>query len=152
MNKLNQKQIFLFSGEDEGMQEAIKIAQEEFPKFKEEIETESKRILPVMTECLIKYAFPSDDNKVKMEHMFLSNIYSDGNNVYGTLVSEPLYTKKVKEGDKIKVELDRVSDWLYIIDDKTHGGYTFKYMWKKFSDFEKEKYRNHPPFCWLELN
>jgi uncharacterized protein YegJ (DUF2314 family) len=152
MNDTNQEPTFIFSGEDKGMQEAIKLAQNRFPKFKEEVALESRRIVPAMTECLIKYAFPSDNNSVEMEHMFLSDIHFDGKNIYGTLTSEPIYTKKVKEGEKIKVDSKRVSDWLYIIEDKTYGGFTFKYMWKNFSETEKNEYRSQPPFCWLDLD
>jgi uncharacterized protein YegJ (DUF2314 family) len=146
------EEIAWFSGEDPGMQAAIAQAQKEFSVFQEELALESRRIVPAMEQCLVKYAFPATKNGVEAEHMFLSDLYWDGTNSVGILASEPMHTDAVQEGQKVIVDPKRVSDWLYIINGKTHGGFTFKKMWESFSNEEKVAYRDQPPFVWLALD
>ncbi|MEP7008434.1 MAG: DUF2314 domain-containing protein [Sphingomonas bacterium] len=62
---------------------------------------------------------------------------------------DPVCTDEVSEGDSISIDRDRVSDWLYVIDGKGTGGFTFKLMWKNFSAEEKALYGSQPPFIWL---
>lgn len=146
----SQDPIKWFSGEDVGMTKAIKEAQANYDIFLKELTNESRRIIPAMTVCLIKYAFPYKDGSFEgVEHMFLSDIYIENDTVFGTLNSESFYTD-IKEGTKITVDRNFVSDWLYVIDEKTYGGFTFKYMWNTFSDEEKLMYGNEPPFCWID--
>jgi uncharacterized protein YegJ (DUF2314 family) len=146
------EEITWFSGEDPRMQAAIAQAQKEFSVFQEELTLESRRILPAMEQCLIKYAFPATKNGVEAEHMFLSDLYWNGTNIVGVLASEPMYTDSVQEGQEVIVDPSRVSDWLYIINGETHGGFTFKKMWETFSSEEKDAYRDQPPFVWLNLD
>ena len=142
--------IAWFAEEDPGMREAIQRAQDSFPKFEAELVLESRRIVPAMEECLMKYAFPARKGSgVQVEHMFLSDVFHNGSEVVGTLASDPEYTDGVEAGDEIVVERRRVSDWLYVINGKPEGGFTFLHMWQGFSKQEKKMYRDEPPFCWL---
>ncbi len=148
----NEEPIVWFAGEDAGMLEAIRRAQESFPQFVAELEVESRRIIPAMQECLIKYAFPAtSESGVAVEHMFLGEVRHNGTEIRGVLASEPMYTTGVAEGDEIVVEPNRVSDWLYLIGGKAYGGFTFVHMWNNFSEEERRFYRDQPPFAWLDL-
>ena len=99
MNQENKEPSIVFSNEDAEMQEAIKLAQNEFYLFMNELILESKRIVPAMEECLIKYAFQSDSKDVEMEHMFLTDISFDGEKIVGYLANEPQHISTFKEGD-----------------------------------------------------
>ena len=82
----DQEPIVFFAGEDSGMLEAIRRAQESFPEFVAQLETESRRIVPAFEECLIKYAFPAGKaSGAAVEHMFLSDLRFDGGRIVGTL-------------------------------------------------------------------
>lgn len=140
-----------FTDEELAMQEAIQLAQNNFSSFKEDLIKDRQRIIPAIEESLIKYAFETENKDVPVEHMFLSDIFYDGSNIIGIIYSEPIYTESVQAGNSIIVDINQVTDWLYIIDGKTYGGYTFKYMWKCFTDEEKAMYKDQPPFIWLEL-
>lgn len=151
--KKNDEPIISYEEEEQGMQEAIKLAQQSFSECAAEIVLESRQIFPVMEVCLIKYAFPAREGSgTKIEHMFLSDVYHNGVNIIGVLASEPMYTDNIAQGDEVVVDQSRVTDWLYIIDGKAHGGFTFKYMWQCFSREEKDIYREEPPFLWLDLD
>jgi uncharacterized protein YegJ (DUF2314 family) len=151
-SKKKHQPISWFEGQDVEMLEAIQQAQSTFPDFVSAIELESRRILPAMDDTLVKYAFPATKQRVKVEHMFLSNIEMRGASMYGILNSEPLYTEGINEGDAIEIDLSRISDWLYVVGGIGTGGYTFKVMWSRFSEKEKSYYRDQPPFVWLDLH
>ncbi len=139
-----------FAGEDQEMLEAIHLAQKNFPQFLKAMEEESRRILPVFEDALVKYAFPATKNEVQVEHMFLSNIQVNGSRLSGMIASEPMYTDAVKVGQTVEIEPSRVSDWLYVINGAGTGGYTFQVMYSRFSEREKEMYGNEPPFVWIK--
>ncbi|HEX3047594.1 MAG TPA: DUF2314 domain-containing protein [Bacillota bacterium] len=147
---MEKEPVVWFEGEDQEMLEAIHLAQSNFSQFLDAIEEESRRIVPVFEDALVKYAFPATKNKVKVEHMFLSNIQFNGNCLSGVVVSEPMYTDAVKAGQTVEIEPSRVSDWLYVIDGAGTGGYTFKVMYSRFSEREKKMYGNEPPFVWIK--
>ncbi len=132
------------------MQSAIKKAQDSFSEFHEAILKDAHRIVPCVTESLVKYAFPLESGRVAVEHMFISDFEFEGSEIYGHLASESKYIKTMKAGDRIKIEKDRVTDWLLVTPEGTEGGYTFLVMWSAFSHQERELYGQHPPFCWLE--
>lgn len=147
---MEKEPIAWFEGEDKEMLEAIHLAQSNFPVFLKAIEEESRRIIPAFEDALVKYAFPTTKNKVKVEHMFLSNIQIKVNCLSGVITSDPMYTDAVKAGQTVEIEPSRISDWLYVINGAGTGGYTFKVMYSRFSEREKEMYGNEPPFVWIK--
>jgi len=141
----------IFDGEEFGMKKAIKKAQQGYASFEKEMKVESRRIVPGFTECFLKYAFKVEVSGLDYEHMFISDLYHDGVKMIGTLASEPQYAKNFKEGDEIEIDPKFVSDWLYILNDEVCGGFTFRYMWSKFTTKEKLVYIKFPPFSYLKL-
>ena len=97
----------------------------------------------------MKYAFPVEQGPTEVEHMFLADFELEDGSLYAYLASSPQFTDAEEEGDRIKVEPNQVSDWLYVTLEETLGGYTFIVMWENFSEEEKSMYKDHPPFCWL---
>ena len=138
-----------FEGEDPQMQAAIKQAQESFQEFVKAIALEQRRVIPVIEDSLVKYAFPATKMGVKVEHIFLSDIELANGVLSGVINNEPMYTDEVEEGQRIDIDPSRVSDWLYVIQGKGTGGFTFKLMWSRFSRKEKAEYGGHPPFVWI---
>lgn len=133
-------------GEDPEMVNAINKAQDSFDEF-----ISALLFTNDIEESLVKYMFPTTNPACVCEHMFVSELAFEDNDLYGYLYSTPQYAKDVKEGDKVLIKRDRVSDWLFVIDNKGTGGFTFRVMWSAFSNSEKEMYKSQPPFCWLNL-
>ena len=140
-----------YDGGEDGMRNAVMQAQATFPKFLEELELELRRIVPAMEECFIKYVFETGNPECECEHMFVSELYLEGECLKGVLASEPQYTNKVKEGDTVVVDPKFVSDWLFVINGEAQGGFTFRYMWQTFSKEDRSAYADAPPFSYLKL-
>jgi len=62
------------------------------------------------------------------EFMWLTVTALEHDFIYGVLDSEPLYMKAVRQGDRVRVELHDVSDWVYTQDGQMHGGFSFKVL------------------------
>lgn len=147
--KKEQEPVLTFEAEDPEMLAAIHKAQSTYSEFLAEIDKEQHRIVCGFDESLVKYAFPADRASAGIEHMFISDLELIGSKLYGLLASSPNKTKKIKAGDRVEIDPARVSDWLYVIEGKGHGGFTFKVMWSRFSDEEKALYQDEPPFVWV---
>ena len=104
------------------MQAAIKQAQESFQEFVKAIALEQRRVIPVIEDSLVKYAFPATKMGVRVEHIFLSDIELANGVLSGVINNEPMYTDEVEEGQRIDIDPSRVSDWLYVIQGKGTGG------------------------------
>ena len=143
--------VYTFEAEDPEMLVAIRAAQSSYSEFLSELRKEGQRIVPAMEESLVKYAFMVKSSSVDVEHMFLSDLEFRGEGLVGTLTSEPVNVRDVKAGDEIEIDPKRVTDWMYVVDGRGTGGFTFKVMWNRFSSDEKSEYREQPPFIWLNL-
>jgi len=148
-NKEPQEPISWVSGEDPKMQGAIKKSKDSYHDFYLAITQDMRRVVPAITDSLLKYAFPTPQKGARMEHMFLKDFELEGVDLYGYLASEPQLAKNFSEGDRIKIDIGFVSDWIYVTSEGSYGGYTFEVMWSGFSSEEKQLYIEHPPFCWL---
>ena len=60
------------------------------------------------------------------EHIWANNVTFDGTSVTATISNEPLHIPDVKLGQKVTVGVDRITDWMYILDRKIHGGQTIR--------------------------
>lgn len=138
-----------FEGSDDEMLKAIRESQSSIGSFIAAIEEENRRVVPAFDAALVKYAFPATKQGVKVEHIFLSDVTIRGNQLSGIVNDAPRYTDEVKEGDVVAIDTERVSDWLYVVNGVGTGGYTFRVMWKKFTEAERAGYGQHPPFAWL---
>jgi uncharacterized protein YegJ (DUF2314 family) len=138
-----------FGGENPEMNAAIAEAQSSFPDFIEVIAGQSNDGTPSLDVALVKYAFAATKAGAVVEHVFLGDVYSKGGVLWGVVNDNPLYTDEVSEGDEVIIDRERVSDWLYVVEGKGIGGFTFKLMWNNFSAQEKTAYGLQPPFVWL---
>jgi uncharacterized protein YegJ (DUF2314 family) len=99
--------------------------------------------------ALDKYGLAANTKAAEVEHVFLGEVYGKDGVLWGVVNANPVYTDEVSEGDTVMIEEARVSDWLYVIEGKGIGGFTFKLMWKNFSQEERAAYGPQPPFIWL---
>ena len=136
-------------GRDAEMAEAIHQAQSTFQEFASALEEDSRRIVPMLDQALVKYVFPATKSGVEVEHLFLSNIEKKGDSLFGVVASDPVYTDIAREGERIEIDPSRVSDWLYVVNGVGVGGYTFRVLWSRFSEREKSRYGDQPPFVWV---
>jgi uncharacterized protein YegJ (DUF2314 family) len=138
--------VFIFDNADPEMQRAYENARSTFRYFWREIAWERKRILPALDLACVKAPFADGDKRQRskdepeVEHMWLSDVDFDGEFVSGTLMNSPNWLKSIKEGDRTRVTVAQLSDWMYVIDDQAYGAYTVNLMRSRMSPQERKQH------------
>lgn len=124
---MDNNQIFYAKGDSPEMIQAFETARETFKYFWRELSWEARRIVPALDLACVKVAFfeqfPGEDEPT-VEHMWINDVYFDGENISGTLVNDPDSLTNVRNGDQVTIPLQQVSDWLFASEGKTYGGFT----------------------------
>lgn len=121
--------IFWVDGENPQMIAAYEQAQAKFKYCWRELSWESRRIVPALDFAYAKIAFSqeqSGDNKI--EHMWVGDLYFDGDTIYGELLNEPNELTNIEQGDRVMVPLEQLSDWLFLCQGKPYGGFSIQAM------------------------
>lgn len=147
MRPQSEPNLSWFSGESPEMNAAIAEAQATFPHFAAVVAGQDGQTEPEV--ALVKYGFKATRPGAVVEHVFLGEVVARDGALWGVVNADPVYTDEVTEGDLVQIEPERVSDWLYVVDDTGTGGFTFRLMWQNFSPSERALYRDQPPFVWL---
>nr|WP_315033609.1 DUF2314 domain-containing protein [uncultured Chryseobacterium sp.] len=110
--------VFFADGSDPKMQEAYRKAQETFKYFWREQSWEYRRIIPGLNVSCVKVAFEEKDDEtgdIETEHMWINEVFFDGDVVKGYLINEPNTLKNIQVGDYVEIPLNEISDWLFAI-------------------------------------
>ncbi len=137
--------IFYASGEDQNMINAFLKAQQTFKFFWRELSWEYRRIIPALDLAYVKIAFsetPKGATETIVEHMWIDEIHFDGENITGLLLNEPNELTNIEEDAKVNVPLQQISDWLFVSEDKTYGGFTIQAMRAEMNTKEREAHDN----------
>ncbi|WP_297895687.1 DUF2314 domain-containing protein, partial [uncultured Campylobacter sp.] len=133
--------VFYADGEDEAMLKAFEQARKSFRYFWRELYWERLRIVPALSFACVKVAFSQELNgSTEVEHMWLNDIYFNGERVCGVLVNDPNVLSNVKNGDEVAVPLEQISDWMFAIEGKTYGGFSVQAMRKAMSQSERAEH------------
>jgi len=77
----------------------------------------------------------------KVEHFWLTNVvYSDGK-FAGLIGNDPDFVMNVTFGDRITLDKNEISDWLFMRDGKMHGNYTLRPMLATMPKEQAAQYR-----------
>lgn len=121
------------STDDADMNAAIKEAQNTYPDFLKVWRSDN----PKYEGFTVKQEFETATGGG--EHIWLTDLFEKGNDVYGILANEPLDKVRVKLGDTIKIDPKMLSDWMYFEGDKTYGGFTVRVLRKDLSEEERKQ-------------
>ncbi|WP_299189668.1 DUF2314 domain-containing protein [uncultured Campylobacter sp.] len=133
--------VFYADGEDEAMLKAFEQARKSFRYFWRELYWERLRIVPALSFACVKVAFSQELNgSTEVEHMWVNDVYFDGERVCGVLVNDPNVLNNVKNGDEVAVPLEQISDWMFAIEGKTYGGFSVQAMRKAMSQSERAEH------------
>ena len=133
--------VFYADGEDEAMLKAFEQARKSFRYFWRELYWERLRIAPTLSFACVKVAFSQELNgSTEVEHMWLNDVYFDGERVCGVLVNNPNVLSNVKNGEQVSVPLEQISDWMFAIEGKTYGGFSVQAMRKAMSQSERAEH------------
>ncbi|MCX8531299.1 DUF2314 domain-containing protein [Chryseobacterium luquanense] len=154
---------FIFTdGKDPKMIAAYKKAQENFKYFWRELSWEQRRIIPGLNLACVKASFSekNPDGEQIVEHMWMNDIYFDGDTVSGYLINEPNDLTTIQPRDYFEIPLNEISDWLFAITPmqkkptglsklfssssepipKAYGGFTIQKMRADMSESERKEH------------
>ncbi|WP_159023665.1 DUF2314 domain-containing protein [Formosa sp. L2A11] len=140
---MSQENNIIYAEQNEKMKAAYLKAQDTFNYFWREIYWEAKRMVPAHDLSLVKIPFQQMDEanaEPTVEHMWISEIAFDGENITGVLMNSPNLLTNVAEGDTVTRKVSEISDWMLAIDRKTYGGYTIQVL---RSDMTEEARKQH---------
>jgi uncharacterized protein YegJ (DUF2314 family) len=82
-----------------------------------------------------------------VEHIWLTEVsYDDSDNFYGHVGNVPLDLTNIKEGQKIGVSVDDVTDWMIVENGRLIGGYTLRVLRENMNPKEREAFDNSLSF------
>src|SRR5262245_35990461 len=118
-------------------------AQASFPEFARAAELERFRILPTYEAVSIKAFFEAPVMpRCVGEHIFLTNVFTDGKTVTATLNADSFRRDDLKEGQEVTSPIEKVSDWFLVRSGKGLGGFTIPQVWSTLSEAEQEQFRD----------
>jgi uncharacterized protein YegJ (DUF2314 family) len=117
----NPEVIEIESGNDE-MQKAVAEARARWPEFAEAFQSRG-----MDDHYAAKFPFSDGENE---EFMWISVEDIEGETLFGSLDNEPVQLKNVQAGDRVKVSLKDINDWMIMKDDEIKGGFTIKVLQK----------------------
>jgi uncharacterized protein YegJ (DUF2314 family) len=92
------------------------------------------------------YFFDPDGDPDDGEHMWVRVSRRTGPEIQGTLLSNPMSLTSVAQGDSVRFQLDRVSDWLVASNGMARGAYTVQLLRKRMTDSERREHDSAYPF------
>lgn len=137
-----EEQPVYFAKPDEKMQEATANAISTFKYFWRELYWEHRRIIGAHGFAMLKVPFTQQNanQEVIVEHMWINNIYFDGDEITGELINDPHNLTNVAKGAKVKRSVDEITDWMISMSGKTYGGFTIQAMRSAMSSQERESH------------
>ena len=59
---------------------------------------------------------------------------------YGVVANLPESTTEVSLGDTIQIANENISDWMYVENQKLHGGYTIRLLRSRMTESERKQF------------
>jgi uncharacterized protein YegJ (DUF2314 family) len=124
---------------DVQMDRATQRARRTVPQFVDALQHPA----PGDRDFAVKKLFVKDG---KAEHIWLTDIHFTGNRFHGLVDNHPRDIAGLKVGDKVSVNPNEISDWLYVHDGQLVGGYTLRVLLTELSPAEKEDFLKRAGF------
>ena len=132
-NSQSTDEVVNVATDDVEMNEAISSAQESLSHYWSIYENrnngESNFALKVRIE----------DEMGNVEHFWAVDIRKQDGKIFGVIDNEPVYVKTVEYGQEIEIPDKDISDWTYVKDNKTYGGFTIRVLLDRISKEEAEQ-------------
>lgn len=143
---MDKSKVFMFADDDPEMRGASDKARATFKYFWRELAWERQRIIPALDLACVKAAF-TDGTSAKRkgsepeaEHMWVQDVDFDGQVVSGNLLNSPNWLKLIKAGDEVRMPLEEITDWMYVIDSEVYGAYTVNLMRARMDQRERKEH------------
>ncbi len=125
--------------DDVQMDRAVQRARRTVPQFVQALQHPA----PGDRNFGVKKLFVKDG---KAEHIWLTDVQFTGNRFVGYVDNHPRNIPGLKVGDKVSVNPNEITDWLYVHDGKMVGGYTVRVLMTELSPADKEDFLKRAGF------
>ncbi|MDY3316221.1 DUF2314 domain-containing protein [Riemerella anatipestifer] len=129
--RTNEPTIFNLSDIDIEMDKAIQTAKKSLNDFYDAIKN------PKNKNFALKIIF---EHEKGTELIWTTNIEEIDGEYYGVVDNLPNSIKSVKLGDRIKIQLENVCDWMFSQNGRLFGGFTIRELRKRMTEIEKEHF------------
>jgi uncharacterized protein YegJ (DUF2314 family) len=110
---------------DQALEEIAREAQAALPDFLRRLQSPR----PGDGNFRIKYPFPTGEgNGFAREHLWLRDIGFEDGSYYGVLSNNPYYIPDLKKKDRVPIDIERISDWMYTRNGIIEGGRSIRYL------------------------
>ncbi|PWU18970.1 MAG: hypothetical protein C5B50_07675 [Verrucomicrobia bacterium] len=123
-------ETYKFYGDDPEMNAAVEEAQRKLPEFRRALDEDARRLIPAMVGALVKARFESPITGA-IEHMWIDDVGFEGEEIVGTLASDPQNIPELSKGECVTVSPEAISDWVYRQGGRTIGGFTVRVMQRR---------------------
>ncbi|MOA11132.1 hypothetical protein D3C78_1310580 [compost metagenome] len=86
----------------------------------------------------VKYPFETSEGGG--EHIWLTDIEIKDNKISGVVGNTPESTTKVQYGDRVEVDAEKISDWMYVKKGELVGGYTIRVIRDMMPEEERNEF------------
>jgi uncharacterized protein YegJ (DUF2314 family) len=77
----------------------------------------------------VKYPFPAGEGSgFASEQLWLRDIGFEDGSCYATLSSSPYYIPELKKRDRVSIDIEKISDWMYTRNGTVEGGRSIRYL------------------------
>lgn len=129
----NEPTIVNVESEDLEMNNAIEKANQILPEFYKALESRNQNL----DSFGIKMFFTASD---RTEHIWINSLFKKDKEYFGVVNNLPEFTNEVKQGDTIKIDASRISDWMYLENSELRGGYTIRILRNRMTEEEKVEF------------
>lgn len=130
--------VYFGAADDPELARATAEAVGTFKYFWRELTWEHRRIVPALELSAIKVAFQDPGGRLEdVEHMWLSDVEFDGEELQATLLNAPNGLRSVKQGDRLTLPRAQIEDWMYASSGRVYGGFTVQALRAKMSKGER---------------
>lgn len=133
-NKIENDELFEVSTDNNEMNAAIEKSISSFKEFENAFN--NKKAYDESHAIKINYETPDGGG----EHIWIGNLFLKDSVLYGVVNNSPQSTVKVQLGDTIKVDLSKMSDWMYLSKGVLKGGNTLRVIRNQMSTDEKKQF------------
>src|ERR1044071_128242 len=92
---------------------------------------------------LIKAKFTAGD---VVEHIWVADLRYDGSVFHGVIANDPESIPGLRFKQPVEIQLDQISDWMFVQDGKLVGGYTSRVLRKRMTAQQRRELDVHIPY------
>lgn len=128
-------EVFRIEDKDAQMREAVREARRTVRTFIAALKNPQKG----QTDFEVKKPFVKGD---EVEHIWLAGVTFSGNRFHGFVDNHPHKITGLKYGDRVTVNPDEISDWVFLDHGKMAGGYTIRVLAQNLTPERRKEFEN----------